>query len=167
MTTTPEHRDALWQGQVLASFWSRVWASLLDTCLAGGVGILIHAILTGHAFGDRNPTTGQQFGLLAIGLVVAAAYYLPQMVRWNGRTVGKRALRIRVVRASGGPMTLGVAFVREILCKTLGFGLSVVSVFVPGIFLVELVDYLWVLGDDENRAVHDIAARTRVVRDPR
>jgi uncharacterized RDD family membrane protein YckC len=139
---------------------------LLDTCLAGGVAILIHAILTGRAFAGRNPTIGAQFGLLGIGLVVAAAYDLPQMVRWNGRTVGKRALRIRVVRASGGPMTLGVAFVREILCKTLTFGLSVVSVFVPGIILLGLVDDLWILGDDENRALHDIVARTRVVRDP-
>jgi uncharacterized RDD family membrane protein YckC len=164
-TTTPERRPPRWNGHELASFWTRVWASLFDAFLAGAVGILIHAILTGHLFAGRNVSAASQLGFIGIGIVVGSAYYVAQMVRWNGRTIGKRALRIRVVRESAEPMTFRVAFVREILCKSLGFGLIVVSVFVPGLLLVTVIDDLWVLGDRENRALHDIAARTRVIRD--
>jgi uncharacterized RDD family membrane protein YckC len=167
MSTATEERDGLWQGQVLAGFWTRVWASLLDGVLVGGVAILVHAILTGHAFAGAHAGNGAQLGLIGIGVVVALAYYVPQMVKWNGRTIGKRALRIRVVREVGGPMTLSVAVVREILCKTLAFGLSIVDIFVSGVALLGTVDYLWVLGDGQNRAVHDMVARTRVVHDVR
>jgi uncharacterized RDD family membrane protein YckC len=158
-------RSLRWNGHELAGFWSRFAAAVIDALAAGGLSVLVHAILTHRAFAGRNATTGEQLELVAIGVVVALAYYPPQLVRWRGQTLGKRAMRIRVVRASGAPMSYGVAILREIVGKTLAFGVIVVDVFVPGIAILGLADYLWFFGDRENRTLHDLAADTRVIRD--
>ena len=58
-------------------------------------------------------------------------------------------------------MTLGIAVVREVLVKTLLFG------FIGSITIgiASLVDVLWPLWDDENRALHDFVVDTRTVKD--
>ena len=84
------------------------------------------------------------------------------MARTNGQTLGRMALGIRVVRANGEPMTFGCAMLREVAVKALLFG--VVSSFTFG--LASLLDVLWPLWDDENRALHDFIVDTRVVAAP-
>jgi hypothetical protein len=66
-----------------------------------------------------------------------------------------------VIRAGGGPMTLSVAMVREILVKVVLIG--IISSFTFG--LVWLLDFLWPLWDEENRALHDFVVNTRTIRD--
>ena len=69
---------------------------------------------------------------------------------------------IRVVRANGEAMTFGWAMLREVAVKTLLFGMLLGSITLG---LAWLVDVLWPLRDDENRALHDFIVDTRVVRD--
>ena len=96
---------------------------------------------------------------LAADATVALVYYTPIMVAWEGRTLGKRALGIRVVRADGRPLGAGTVVVRQVLLQYLLVGL------VP---VVGLVNYLLPLFDDPgNRAGHDRIARTRVIRERR
>jgi hypothetical protein len=38
---------------------------------------------------------------------------------------------------------------------------------VPGVLAVSLVDGLWMLGDGQNRTLHDFAVDTRVISEPR
>ena len=78
----------------------------------------------------------------------------------NGQTLGKQALGIRVVRMSGDPQTFWSAAVREVAIKSLLFG------GVGGLLfgIPTLLDYLWPLWDDQRRALHDIMAKTRVVK---
>jgi uncharacterized RDD family membrane protein YckC len=64
-----------------------------------------------------------------------------------------------VVRAGGGPMTFGFAMLREVAVKALLFG--IVSSMTFG--LATLLDVLWPLWDEENRALHDLIVDTRVV----
>jgi uncharacterized RDD family membrane protein YckC len=71
------------------------------------------------------------------------------------------ATGIRVVRAGGEPMTFGFALLREVVVKTLLFGIA--SSLTAG--LASLADVLWPLWDEENRALHDFIVNTRVVRD--
>jgi uncharacterized RDD family membrane protein YckC len=163
-TDKPRRR---WEGYELAGVGQRLVASILDALLAGLVTVAVNAAAGYEPFPTEDLTSADRVRLLTIGTIVALAYFPPQMVRWGGQTVGKRALRIKVVRASGEAITWSIAIFREVFCKTLTFGLAIVDVFVPGIQTIGIVDYLWVLGDGQNRALHDIAARTRVVRVPR
>jgi uncharacterized RDD family membrane protein YckC len=58
-------------------------------------------------------------------------------------------------------MTFGWAMLREVAVKALLFG-GLGSVTVG---LASLLDVLWPLWDDENRALHDFIVDTRVVQD--
>jgi uncharacterized RDD family membrane protein YckC len=154
---------------VLAGWWSRAGAQLIDGLIIGA-GALVLFLPVGAALGigaasDNN--TG--FGAVIAGLVfwvacvaVISVLYAPVlMARTNGKTFGRMALGIRVVRAGGEDMTFGFAFLREVVVKAIGFGF--VGSITGGI--VNVVDYLWPLWDEENRCLHDFVVNTRVVRD--
>jgi len=146
----------------LAGWWSRVGASLIDAVLTGAVTFALLALAGfdfAEYFADDAPllltTRPVDLVYAAVGAIVAVAYYVPLMLRWDGRTVGKRVLGIRVVRADGRPLDAGVIVLRQALLQYL---LGVV------VLLFALVDYLLPLADRQNRALHDFACGTRVVR---
>ena len=93
--------------------------------------------------------------------IIAFLYAPILMARTNGKTLGRMAMNIRVVRTSGEPMTFGFAMLREVVVKSILFG--IVSSFTFG--LAPLLDFLWPLWDEENRALHDFIVNTRVVKD--
>ena len=64
-----------------------------------------------------------------------------------------------MVRTNGVPMDFIWSALREALVK--GLGLGVASSIIP--LLPYLLDVLWPLWDDENRAIHDFIVDTRVV----
>ncbi len=116
------------------------------------------------AFGHHHLSTGQHVVRFAIGVAAALVYYSPLMWLTNGQTIGKKVLGIRVVRTDGAPMTLGRAIWREGVVKVGLFGALSLAPAVGGTIgvLVGLLDDLWPLWDRENRALHDMLARTRV-----
>jgi uncharacterized RDD family membrane protein YckC len=102
--------------------------------------------------------------ILAVPFVGGAAavflLYEPIFMRrggeCNGQTVAKQLLGIRVVRDDARPVSFGTGVLRDVLFKTvLGF-------FTVGLF--NLVDFLWPLWEPQRRALHDLVARTHVVR---
>ena len=133
----------------LGGWWQRVGATLLDGLIVGlPVVVIIIAI---------DPLVG-----VLLGLTATLTYYPLLMMREgqaNGQTIGKQVAGIRVVLEAGEPFTYGPAVLREFVIKYLLFGT------VGGFFLAipTLLDYLWPLWDDENRALHDMLASTRVV----
>ena len=154
---------------VLASWWSRVGAQLIDGMIIG-VGALILFLPIGAALGvgfasDSDASVGAAIaGLLfwVLCVTVIAVLYAPiLMARTNGKTLGRMVVNIRVVRAKGEPITFGFAMLREVAVKAIGFGIA--GSFTAGI--APLVDYLWPLWDEENRALHDFIVNTRVVKD--
>ena len=153
----------------LAGWWSRVGATLIDGVIVG-IGALLIVALFGSVFsvgffasdeaGVVSVVVGLMFSFVAIAIV--ALLYAPlMMARTNGRTLGRMALGIRVIRANGQPMTFGFAMLREVLIKALLFGFASSVTF----GLAALADVLWPLWDEENRALHDFVVNTRVVRD--
>jgi uncharacterized RDD family membrane protein YckC len=90
-----------------------------------------------------------------IGFVIqfAAMYfyyiYLP-VKKLNGATLGKRALRIKIVKEDGSKLTQTDMIVREIVGK-----------FVSG-FAFDL-GYIWALIDERSQTWHDKIAKTLVV----
>ena len=153
----------------LAGWWSRVGAALIDGLIIG-VGALIIIALFGSVFSvgffDSDETgvialiVGLMLSFFAIAIV--ALLYAPLMMdRTNGKTLGRMAMGIRVVRANGQRMTFGWAMLREVAVKALLFGFAGSLTF----GLANLADVLWPLWDDENRALHDFIVDTRTVKD--
>ncbi len=154
---------------VLSGWWRRAGAHLIDAVVICGIALVLLVAITAPFsigfFVDDNVgiaaiIVGGFFALLCI--FIAALVYAPAMMaRTDGRTLGRMVTGIRVVRASGEPMTFGTAFVREVLVKWLLFAAILGSITFG---LAGLVDYLWPLWDEENRALHDYVVNTRTVR---
>ena len=153
----------------LASWWSRVGAALIDGLIIG-VGALIILAIFGSVFSvgffesEETGVVALVLGLMLsfLAIAVVALLYAPLMMdRTNGKTLGRMALGIRVVRANGQDMTFGLAMLREVAIKALLFGFAGSITF----GLANLADALWPLWDDENRALHDFVVDTRTIRD--
>jgi uncharacterized RDD family membrane protein YckC len=139
----------------LASWGSRVGAALLDGLFAG----LAAVILVGIAVAANAGVEGVLLGYLVVFLL----YYPLAMMRpgaTNGQSLGKQVVGIRVIRDTGEPMTFGYAVLREFVIRVLLFG--IVGTITFGI--APLLDVLWPLWDEQNRALHDMVAGTHVVR---
>jgi uncharacterized RDD family membrane protein YckC len=154
---------------VLAGWWSRVGAALIDGMIIG-VGALIIVALFGSVFSvgffasEETGIAALIVGLLLsfVAIAIVALLYSPlMMARTNGKTLGRMALGIRVIRAKGQPMTFGWAMLREVAVKALLFGFLSSITF----GLASLADVLWPLWDDENRALHDFIVDTRTIVD--
>jgi uncharacterized RDD family membrane protein YckC len=115
-----------------AGFWTRFAAVFID-----GLILLIPSLILGF---------GHRFG----GTVVNFLYDWLLIAYWNGQTVGKRALGVRVARPDGSPVDLGVAAARA--------GMKIVSGLALGL------GFLWAAWDPQKRTWHDMVADTRVFR---
>jgi uncharacterized RDD family membrane protein YckC len=156
-------------GYTLSGWWRRVGAHLIDGVIIGAVAlVLLVAVTAPFSIGFFvNDTVG--IGAVIVGVLfsfvcifVAALLYAPLlMARTDGRTLGRMVTGIRVIRASGEPIDFGFAMLREVAIKWLLFG-AVLGSITGG--LAVLVDYLWPLWDEENRALHDYVVNTRTVR---
>ena len=71
----------------------------------------------------------------------------------SGQTIGKRACSIRVRTDTGGRISYGQAFGRNLVARVIG-----------SIPFVGLIDVLWPLWDSHKQCLHDKAASTIVVR---
>jgi uncharacterized RDD family membrane protein YckC len=171
MSTTlidPGPRDVA-PAYVLSGWWRRVGAAVVDVMVVGSGALLLLIAITAPFSVGFFASDDAGAASLAVGLLlafacvtVAALLYAPAlMARTNGRTLGRMATGIRVVRANGEPMTFGAAVTREVVVKTLGFGFA--GSLTGGI--VNALDWLWPLWDPENRALHDMVVDTRVVLD--
>jgi uncharacterized RDD family membrane protein YckC len=155
-------QEPSWVGRPLASWGTRLAATLIDwLILLVPVGIVV-GIVIGVAFGsDVGAIVTAVVGLL-LYLAVLLVYAPVLMARdgaHNGQTWGKQMLGIRVVRDGGEPMSFWYAALREIVVK--GLAVSLASSIIP--FIPWFLNYFWPLWDDQNRALHDMAVSTHVV----
>ena len=140
-----------------ASWWSRAGATILDFVIVWTPLVVVTAI-----GGTTDDDTLGAVVIVAYLLTLAAALlYAPVLMARagdrHGQTLGKQALRIRVVREDGAPMTAGRGCLRELVGKV------VLGVVTGGVWTI--VDNLWPLGDRRRQALHDKIASTLVVRD--
>ncbi len=134
--------------------WRRLIAAFID-------GLIVYAatwLVTAPVLGFRTMYEGSLARQAAANLVagvVAFLYYVLQHGRW-GRTLGKRAMSLRVVRAEGfGAIDYGQAAWRLLFA----YLVSVVTCGVGGV-----VDVAWILWDPRRQALHDKVAHTVVVK---
>jgi uncharacterized RDD family membrane protein YckC len=153
-----------WAGPPLADWGPRVGATLLDWLVVSVAflplvvpGIVLVAVNDGGALGIVLLVLG---GLAwVVGSFLYAPYFMQRSGQHNGQTLGKQWVGLRAVRDKGEPFGFGWALLREFVVKYLLF------VSVGGSFLIPtLLDWLWPLWDDENRALHDMIVSTHVVK---
>jgi uncharacterized RDD family membrane protein YckC len=161
----PSEPPALAGRPALASWGSRVIAAIIDGIIVCVLAAIVLALLA--ALGLTVDTNGGAAAFIvtvafaAVAIAIGALLYAPiLMSRTNGQTWGRMVVNIRVIRADGGPMTFWFAMLREVIVKSLLVG--VVSSFTFG--LAWLLDVLWPLWDEENRALHDFVVNTRVIK---
>ena len=157
---------------VLADWWRRLVAFLVDGVLVGIVAVIIIVIITGAA-GGVGFIGGEDTGIggLIVGFVVSAlivavvalCYAPAYMARTGGQTLGRQLVGIRVVRTNGQPTTFWWSMLREFVVKNLLIGV-IGNGITLGFPVASLLDGLWPLWDDENRALHDMVVQSRVVR---
>jgi uncharacterized RDD family membrane protein YckC len=150
---------------VLASWGRRAGAQVIDGVIITLGALVVFAILA--ALGLSVDTDGGAAAFVVAAIVAVLAFsvvallYAPVlMARTDGQTLGRMALNIRVIRAGGEPISFGFALLREVLVKSLLVGVIASATF----GLAWLLDILWPLWDEENRALHDFVVNTRVIR---
>ena len=125
-----------------AGFWIRVVATLIDGICVMAAEVAL-ALVVWLFLDDRLVTVAGR----AFRFVAGACY--PVIFHWLwGQTLGKMAVRVRVVTLDGGPLTLGRAILRQI-----GYWLSAVILG---------IGYLIAAFRGDKRALHDLIAGTPV-----
>jgi uncharacterized RDD family membrane protein YckC len=150
--------------------WSRrVAAQLLDLAIVAGIGSVIIAVAGDHPYWHFGHLSDEELGVRYLAAAVATFIYVPASLALSGgRTAGKFLLRIAVVRQDGGAIGFWRAAWREVVIKIV---LVDAVAWLPTIgaslaFVIIVADVLWPLWSPDGMALHDLAARTRVVRSP-
>jgi len=164
-TPTPGPWNAGASPFVLAEWWRRAVAALVDGLVIVGIAVVLFIPLgaVGLSVDTDGGVVALVLALVVYALVVATAalIYQPLMLwRTNGRTIGKLATGIRVIKTDRSAMDIVTAIMREVVLKSVALGIVASLTF----GIAYLVDWLWPLLDDENRALHDFPVNTRVVR---
>ena len=167
-------------GAPLADFASRLLAFLIDSAILGGVALVVALpvffIVLFNRMSDviesTDPYTGEPdpstfftdlfvpILLLELGLVlfmlVVYYFYTVEMLLRSGQTIGKKALKIRVVPIDpAATLTRGMASKRYLIEFVVG---AIVPFF-------RYLDGLWQLWDKPyQQALHDKVARTVVIK---
>ena len=132
----------------LAGLGSRFAAGLVDVAIKGalvGAATLLAGVLAG--------STAAVIALAVAGLFALVGYDILFEVRAGGRTPGKRAAGLRVVRSDGAAVGLRTSAVRNLLRLVEGLPLS----YLPAVASI--------LVTRDNQRLGDLAAGTVVVHD--
>ncbi len=167
-------------GEVLAGWWQRAGALIIDhllTTLVGGLVAFPWTLQWIRAYSDFFTAWGgvgpmpelpaevlnPPWQIFVVTVIVYATYEIGMTV-WRGQTVGKIVTGIRVRRGtSAGPPDLGVSANRFVV-KSVYVILSTAPLLGAIALLFTIVDYLWPLRDPASRALHDKVGSTYVVR---
>ena len=140
------------EGLRLSGFWQRAGAYMLDYLIqmVAMYAIFIPIGIIG-AMSTKGGSDPSMWFLLIypISFAVVISYEGLMLSMKNGQTVGKMALRIRVVCPDGSPISKGQAWGRAVMRLVLG--------------CLIIADYLVFFFTDERTTLHDIVVKTRVV----
>ncbi len=119
-----------------AGFGIRLLATIVD-------GLVI--IFISRIFGRTRPL----FFNRTFNILIGALYSILLLVNWNGQTIGKRLVGIKVVKENQKPVGYPEAFLRYI-----GY---MISSAVLGL------GFLWIIWDERKQGWHDKIAKTVVI----
>lgn len=133
-----------------AGIASRMLAKMIDVLIQGAATLGLIIVL--GIFATVNGTASLVIGLVGVFLIVFG--YPTIEAFWNGQTVGKRALGLRVISVEGTPITMRHAAVRSII--------GAFEFLLPPGGLPAVVS---ALVSRRSQRIGDLAAGTVVVRD--
>lgn len=140
-TQTETIKPVLTSEQHYAGFLTRVVAIIIDTIIVVCIGAAVGFILSG----------GKETSVQGIpALLIPYAYHMILLTYNEGATIGKKIMKIKVVKIDGSKMDLGTAFLR-----TLSYCLSAIPL---------LLGFIWVAFDSKKQGFHDKIVKTYVVK---
>ncbi|PEL11375.1 hypothetical protein CN601_11590 [Bacillus sp. AFS017336] len=147
----------------LASRSSRLLAILVDifiSALFRFVFLLITGVAEFSTFTDLKKVEKLGVGSSIISIICVVIFYIliPTYV-WKGQTIGKRWLKIAVVKEDNQEVNLGTMFVRTIF-SFLGYVKIKYLSFIVGI--VAFIDPFFIF-TSERKTLHDRIAKTKVI----
>jgi len=136
----------------IAGIGSRFLAQVVDVVVISVIQLAI-LLLAGALGGIFN--SGALAGLVVILLsfILLVGYFLISEAAWNGQTLGKRVVRLRVVGDLGQPLSIGQAAIRNLV--------RIID-FLPVLYAVGIVT---MFSNRRSKRLGDFAAGTLVVRD--
>lgn len=159
---------------VIAGFWRRLFALVIDLLMLGALGMIIGTLFFG-------PLARMGDAAKLIGFVIALAYFgLCNSRVFGGQTLAMRWLGLRVVDAQGGVLSLprsmlryvvlgvpffanGTAFNSQwMLTSALGYVLGCVLALIVFGGILSIV-YLYVFNRRTRQSLHDLAVGSYVV----
>lgn len=132
-----------------ATVWRRFGAVFVDGLIVNlPMYLLMMFFIAGTASSGSEPPAWMSF--IGIPFMFVTMIYEGLMLSMkNGQTLGKMALKVRVVRPDGSPLTTGQAWGRAAMKLVLG--------------CLWIVDYIPAFFTKERTTLHDMVAGTRVV----
>lgn len=153
----------------ISGFWRRIAALLVDSVVLGVVGFVLGLLF------ESNFIEMSSWGRL-IGFLIFLAYFgLMNSAIFNGQTIGKKLLKVRVVDASNSTISLGRSFIRYIILGTPLFlnALQFTGDTVPAFILYPIyiivfgglmsILYLYLFNTASRQSLHDLLMGTYVV----
>jgi uncharacterized RDD family membrane protein YckC len=137
----------------LGGRWRRLFAGILDIIIVG----LVSSPFTYRTYGtildiDSGVLVRVPVQHTLLAAVVGFLYYWLLTAFWNGQTLGKKLLHLRVTDVSGQKVGVGQAALRE------------VSAWVMyATCCLGWIDLAFILFNQRKQALHDIVAKTLVV----
>lgn len=111
----------------IAGIGARLGAQVVDVLITG---LFFVALLVFLSFsGFTSPSTISALGALLF-FIIRIPYYVLSELAWNGQTLGKRFLKIKVVSHVGGPLTPHALVMRNVMKEA--------EIFLPGTLLLTL-----------------------------
>ncbi len=118
-----------------AGFWIRFVAWIIDAIITNIVSAPLYLLPEGVRTG--------------ISVIISPIYHIGFWVFNDGRTPGKMAVKVKIVKMDGSPVTLGTAILRWIgvIIAAIPLGLG----------------FFWIAWDDKKQGWHDKIAGTYVI----
>ncbi|MFQ6172761.1 RDD family protein [Oryzobacter sp. R7] len=177
--------DVLPDGAVLAEWWRRLLARILDSVIASALGVIVAIPWLGDALGvlDRyvdeaanaarggaQPDAGafvtdftEAILPLAVVSLVVTLVYEVAFLTWKSATPGKMLLGTVVRRVGDGePVGLVTALRRQVV-SLLASAMSFVPLLGVAATVLNVIDPAWLLWDPKRQTLHDKVADTVVV----
>jgi uncharacterized RDD family membrane protein YckC len=159
----PQYQQPMMGGRHYAGFWIRFVARFIDAILVGIVSFILFLPLTFLGIGSLSLANRQDpaaalaalpammgvIGITTVLRIALFAAYEIYFVSTRGATPGKMALGLKIIRADGGPVPMGLAAGRYF------------AQFLSSFILC--IGYIMAGFDPEKRALHDRLCETRVI----
>ena len=149
VVSTPERVSFDYQ---VAGLGTRGIAQILDLLIVTGLLVAVFFFGAAAAAGTRSDVVGTLIDLFGAFIVIFGYFWISEAI-FSGQTLGKRALRLRVVGDRGEPLTWVQAGIRNVIrivdFLPYGYGVGVVVLFANG----------------RGKRLGDLAAGTIVVKD--